>query len=85
MIDVPLRQSYLMGVIRSRRKASAAGVVSVITRVTSAAAPLVSGYVIQYVSVDAPFVLAARFQFASAALLYLLFKEIRPPEETGGG
>ena len=81
MIDVPLRQSYLMGVIRSRRKASAAGVVSVVTRLTSAAAPLVSGYVIQYVSLDAPFTLAAVFQFASAALLYLLFKDIRPPEE----
>jgi len=83
MIDVPLRQSYLMGVIRSRRKASAVGVVSIISRFTAAGAPLVSGYIIQYVSVDLPFVFAAGFQFASAALMYLLFKDVRPPEEAG--
>lgn len=83
MIDVPLRQSYLMGVIKSRRKASAVGVVSVISRFTAAGAPLVSGYIIQYVSVDLPFVFAAGFQFASAALMYLLFRDVRPPEEAG--
>ncbi|MFH2111441.1 MAG: MFS transporter [Candidatus Bathyarchaeota archaeon] len=81
MIDVPLRQSYLMGVIRSRRKASAVGMVSIISRFTAAGAPLVSGYIIQYVSVDLPFMFAAGFQFASAALMYLLFKDVRPPEE----
>jgi len=81
MIDVPLRQSYLMGVIRSRRKASAVGVVSIISRFTAAGAPLVSGYIIQYVSVDLPFVFAAGFQFASAALMYVLFRGVRPPDE----
>jgi len=83
MIDVPLRQSYLMGVIRSRRRASAAGLVSIISRFTAAGAPLVSGYIIQYVSVDLPFVFAAGFQFASAALMYVLFREVKPPEEAG--
>ncbi|RLI08071.1 hypothetical protein DRO24_01875 [Candidatus Bathyarchaeota archaeon] len=82
MIDVPLRQSYIMGIM-GRRKASAAGVVTVVSRFTSAGAPTVTGYVLQYVSMSLPFFIAASFQFASAALMYLLFKDIRPPEERG--
>jgi MFS family permease len=81
MIDVPLRQSYLMGVIRSRRRASAAGVVTVVSRVTSAGAPSVTGYLFEYVSTTLPFFVASSFQLASASLMYLLFKDIKPPEE----
>jgi MFS family permease len=81
MIDVPLRQSYLMGIIKSRRRASAAGVVTVVSRATSAAAPFLTGYFIEYVSMALPFYIAASFQLASAGLMYFLFKDIRPPEE----
>ncbi len=82
MIDVPLRQSYIMGIM-GRRRASAAGVVTVVSRFTSAGAPTVTGYVLQYVSMSLPFFIAASFQCASAALMYLLFKDVRPPEERG--
>jgi MFS family permease len=61
MIDVPLRQSYLMGVIKSKRKASAAGVVAVVSRFTAAGAPLISGYIMQFISIDLPFFIAAGF------------------------
>jgi MFS family permease len=81
MIDVPLRQSYLMGVLRSRRRASAAGVVAIVSRLTAAGAPLLSGYLIQFISVDLPFYIAASFQLTSACLMFLMFKDIRPPEE----
>ena len=81
MIDVPLRQSYLMGVIKSRRRASAAGVVTVVSRVTAAGAPLLTGYLIQYISLGLPFQIAATFQLSSAGFMYFIFKDIRPPEE----
>lgn len=81
MIDVPLRQSYLMGVIKSKRKASAAGIVAVVSRFTAAGAPLLSGYIMQYISIDLPFFLAAGFQLASASLMYLIFKDVKPPGE----
>jgi MFS family permease len=81
MIDVPLRQSYLMGVIKRRRRASAAGVVTVVSRVTSAGAPSITGYFFEYVSISVPFYISASFQLASASLMYFLFKDIRPPEE----
>ena len=81
MIDVPLRQSYLMGVIKSKRKASAAGIVAVVSRFTAAGAPMLSGYIMQFISIDLPFFLAAGFQLASASLMYLIFKDIKPPDE----
>jgi MFS family permease len=81
MIDVPLRQSYLMGVIKSKRKASAAGIVAVVSRFTAAGAPFLSGYIMQFISIDLPFFLAAAFQLASASLMYIIFKDIKPPDE----
>lgn len=81
MIDVPLRQSYLMGIIKSKRKASAAGIVAVVSRFTAAGAPMLSGYIMQFISIDLPFFLAAGFQLASASLMYLIFKDIKPPDE----
>lgn len=81
MIDVPLRQSYLMGVIKSKRKASAAGIVAVVSRFTAAGAPMLSGYIMQFISIDLPFFLAAGFQLASASLMYFIFKDVKPPDE----
>lgn len=82
-IDVPLRQSYIMGVTRSRIRASAYGMVQVVSRFTSAGAPAITGYLYEYVSLAIPFFGAASFQFASAASMYLLFKDIKPPKERG--
>jgi len=81
MIDVPLRQSYLMGVIKSKRKASAAGIVAVVSRFTAAGAPMLSGYIMQFISIDLPFFFAAGFQLASASLMYWIFKDVKPPDE----
>lgn len=80
-IDVPLRQSYIMGVTRSSLRASAYGVVQVVSRFTSAGAPAITGYLYQYVSLALPFYGAGLFQAASAATMYIFFKDIRPPEE----
>jgi MFS family permease len=84
-IDVPLRQSYIMGVTRSKVRASTYGVVQVVSRFTSAGAPAITGYLYEFVSLSFPFYGAGFFQFASAASMYLLFKDIKPPEERDKG
>jgi MFS family permease len=84
-IDVPLRQSYIMGVTRSRIRASTYGFVQVVSRFTSAGAPAITGYLYEFVSLSFPFYGAGFFQFASAASMYLLFKDIKPPEEMEKG
>ncbi|RLG53665.1 MAG: hypothetical protein DRO00_03415 [Thermoproteota archaeon] len=81
MIDVPLRQSYLMGVIKRSKRASAAGASSTVRMVSATVTPTISGYLFQYVSIMFPFFVGASFQLASAVLLWLFFKDIKPPEE----
>lgn len=83
-IDVPLRQSYIMGVTRSKVRASTYGVVQVVSRFTSAGAPAITGYLYEFVNLSFSFYGASLFQFASAASMYLLFKDIKPPEERSG-
>ena len=80
-IDVPLRHSYIMGVTKSRSRASTYGVVQVVSRFTSAGAPAITGYLYEFVSLSFPFYGAGFFQFASAASMYLFFKDVKPPEE----
>ena len=81
MIDVPLRQSYLMGVTRRSRRASVAGASGTAMKVSSTIAPTISGYFFQYLSIMLPFFLGGSFQLASAVLLWVFFKDIKPPEE----
>ncbi|RLG44413.1 MAG: hypothetical protein DRN92_08070, partial [Thermoproteota archaeon] len=81
MIDVPLRQSYLMGVIKRSKRASAAGASSTVRMISATVAPTISGYLFQYVSIMFPFFVGASFQLASAVLLWLFFKDLKPPEE----
>ena len=80
-IDVPLRHSYIMGVTQSKQRASTYGVIQVVSRFTSAGAPAIAGYLYEFVSLSFPFYGAGFFQFASAATMYLFFKDIKPPEE----
>ena len=80
-IDVPLRHSYIMGVTQSKLRASTYGVIQVVSRFTSAGAPAIAGYLYEFVSLSFPFYGAGFFQFASAATMYLFFKDIKPPEE----
>jgi hypothetical protein len=51
------------------------------TRLPSAGAPTLSGYIMQFISIDLPFFLAAGFQLASASLMYMIFKDVKPPDE----
>lgn len=81
MIDVPLKQSYLMGITRKSRRASVAGASSTAMRVAATIAPTLSGYFLQYVSIMLPFLLEGAFQLTSAVLLWFFFKDIKPPEE----
>jgi len=80
-IDVPLRQSYIMGVTRPESRASSYGVIQVVSRFSGSWVPSISAYMYEYVSLSIPFWGAATFQFASLASMYILFKDIKPPEE----
>lgn len=80
-LAVPVSQSYLMGIINPAERASAAGLSTVPWQVTSSAGPYVAGYLMQYIALDLPLELSAGLGIASAALFYVFFRNIAPPEE----
>ncbi|MCL5264034.1 MAG: MFS transporter [Chloroflexi bacterium] len=80
-LSTPVRQSYLMGIVDPRERASAAGLSSLPSQVASSTTPALAGYTMQTISLDLPLELAAFLQAINTALYYLFFRKIRPPEE----
>lgn len=80
-LSIPVRQSYLMGVIPPEQRASAAGMSNLPSQATSSISPTLAGYVIDNVSLDLPLEFAAALQAIYTILYYLFFRNLRPPEE----
>jgi MFS family permease len=79
--SIPLRQSYVMGVVVEEERSSAAGLSNLPSQASAAISPLIAGYIYQTISLELPFEIGAAFQLVNAALYYSLFRNIRPPEE----
>jgi len=79
---MPVRQSYLMGVVQAEERGSAAGLSGLPSQVTGAVSPTLAGYLMQSVSLNLPLELAALFQGVNTALYYVFFHGVRPLEET---
>ncbi len=79
---LPVRQSYLMGVVEAPERASAAGLSGLPSQVAGAVSPTLAGYLMQSVSLNLPLELAALFQGVNTALYGLFFHNLRPLEET---
>lgn len=77
----PIRQSYLMAVVPREERSTAAGFSNLPTQVFSSLGPTLAGFIMQSLSLDMPFELAALFQGINAALYYTFFHGIKPPEE----
>jgi len=80
----PVRQSYLMAIVRREERATAAGFSNLPTQVCSSIGPTIAGYLMTGLALDLPLELAAVFQGLNAALYYGFFHGIKPPEEKGG-
>jgi len=80
-LSIPVRQSFLMGVIPGPERSSAAGMTSVPAQAGSSVSPYIAGYLMQYTSLELPLEIAAALQAVNALLYYLFFRAVRPPEE----
>jgi hypothetical protein len=80
-ISLPLRQSYMMAVLRPEERASTAGVVQLSSTATGSLAPTLGGYLMQEVSTTLPLFISATIFTISNLLLYVFFDRIKPPEE----
>jgi MFS family permease len=80
-LSIPVRQSFLMGVIPPAERSAAAGMASFPAQVGSSISPYVAGYLMQQVSLELPLEAAALLQALNATLYYFFFRSVRPPEE----
>lgn len=82
-MDVPARQSYTMAVVDPDERSAASGVTTIARSVGALASPTLSGALLAVPSLTgAPFFLAGGLKIVYDLLLYRLFRERRPPEET---
>jgi MFS family permease len=80
---IPVRQSFLMGVIEPAERSSAAGFANAPSQVSQSLSAYSAGVLIHYVALSMPLVLAGFFQGLNAVLYYSFFRNVRPPEELG--
>lgn len=82
-IGLPLRQSYVVAAADPAERGAVAALSTVPSQVAMAVSPLVTGYVMDEVSLALPFELAAAFQFLNATSFWVLFRRHPPEEERG--
>jgi hypothetical protein len=80
-LDVPTRQSYTMAVVDPDERAAAAGVLSVSRNAGAAFAPLFTGAILAMPSLGLPFLLAGGLKVVYDLGIFVLFKNVKPPEE----
>ena len=81
-MDVPTRSSYVMAIVSPEERPAAASITSVPRSLASAASPFLSGYLLGLSAFGWPLIAAGAVKIVYDLLLLLLFRKIRPPEES---
>src|SRR5262245_56210797 len=77
-IDVPTRRAFLMLVVRDVEREATATVTNAGRPVAQAVSPALTGYVMQAISLSAPFVLGGALKIAYDLLLYQTCRRVVP-------
>jgi sugar phosphate permease len=80
-MDVPTRQSYLLGVVNENERIPAAAITNTSRNITQAISPSLSGILIQALSLSAPFVFGGVLKIVYDVGMFFSFRKIKPPEE----
>jgi len=80
-MDVPTRQSYTVAIVAPEERTAAAGMTAIARNVSQATSPSVSGYVVEPVSLAAPFFIGGILKIMFDIGVYFNFRHIKPPEE----
>ena len=81
MLSIPVRQSYLMGVIPPAERSSASGFANFPSQVMSAVGPYIAGLFMEHLYLSLPLEFAAAMQALNTFLYWLFFRNVLPPEE----
>jgi MFS family permease len=80
-MDVPTRQSYLMGVVDENERIPAAVFTNTSRNISQAISPSFSGIIISTLSLSAPFVVGGILKIVYDVGIFFSFRKIKPPEE----
>jgi len=80
-VNLPLRQSYVMGMADPSERAAVGGLANLPAQGTSALSPILAGYIFENVSLALPFELGALFQALNGLAFLAFFRNALPPEE----
>jgi MFS family permease len=77
-IDVPTRQAWVMSIVPDQEREAAATVTTLWRTAAQAVTPTVTGWIMQAVSLGAPFVLGGALKIVYDLALYQAFKGLKP-------
>ena len=80
-MDVPTRQSYIMGVVGENERIPAAVYTNTSRNISQAISPSITGIIIQTLSLSAPFVVGGVLKIVYDVGIFFSFRKIKPPEE----
>ncbi len=80
-MDVPTRQSYLMGVVRENERVHAAVFTNTSRNISQAISPSLTGIIISTLSLSAPFVVGGVLKIVYDVGVFFSFRRIKPPED----
>jgi MFS family permease len=80
-MDVPTRQSYIVGVVNKEERTAAAGITNISRNISQAISPSLTGIIINTFTLSTPFIIGGLLKIAYDIALYVNFRKIKPPEE----
>ncbi len=80
-MDVPTRDSYTMAIVRPEERARFQSLLNIPRSFTLAIGPSIAGWLMQFIGIGTPFLVAGVIKGVYDVLLWLTFKDIKPPEE----
>ncbi len=83
-MDIPARQSYVVSIVDPEERTAASGITEAVRNAAQALTPVLAGYTIQTVSLGVPFVIGGALKIVYDLALFILFRNVRPPEEERG-
>jgi MFS family permease len=81
-MDVPTRQSYIVGVVNEDERTTAAGITNISRNISQAISPSVTGTILQLLpAMSAPFVIGGALKIVYDLALYFSFRNVKPEQE----
>lgn len=80
-MDVPTRQSYVMAIVKPKERSRVAGLINLPRSLTLAVSPSLAGFIMQFMGMSLPFLIAGGLKAFYDLALYFTFRNVKPPEE----